>query len=108
MFQQILALIIILFFISRIVWQKKKKQINNNEFIFWLTFWIIAGVAILSLKYIDKIVGFLGFSGTGIDILFYIAVVILVYLVFKIRIRQARIEKNITEIVRNISLKNKE
>jgi hypothetical protein len=105
MFQQLFALIIILFFISRIIWQKKKNKINRNEFIFWLSFWIIAGNAILFLKYIDKLVGFLGFSGTGIDILFYIAVVILVYLVFKIRIRQARIEKNITELVRNISLK---
>lgn len=107
MFQQTLALIIILFFISRILWQKKKKQINANEFLFWLFFWILAGMAILFIKWIDRLVYFLGFSGAGIDILFYITVIILIYLVFKIRIRQARIEKNITEIVRKTALKNK-
>lgn len=105
MFQQILALIIILFFLSRIFWQKKKKQINNNEFIFWLFFWFIAGFAIISIKKIDRLVAQLGFSGSGIEILFYLAIIILVYLVFKIRIRQAKIEKNITDIVRNMALK---
>jgi hypothetical protein len=105
MFQQILALIIILFFLSRIVWQKKKKQINNNEFIFWLFFWIIAGFAIINIKMIDRLVAQLGFSGSGIEILFYLAIIILIYLVFKIRIRQAKIEKNITDIVRNMALK---
>jgi hypothetical protein len=105
MFQQILALIIILFFLSRIIWQKKNNQINNSEYIFWLFFWILAGLAILSIKQIDKLVAQLGFSGTGIEILFYLAVIILVYLVFKLRIRQAKIEKNITEIVRKIALR---
>ena len=105
MFQQIIALIIIAFFLSRLFWQKQKKQVNANEFIFWLIFWILAATAIISLKWIDKLVANLGFSGSGIDILFYIAVIILFYLIFKLRLRLVKIEKDITKLVRNIAIK---
>ena len=109
MFQQTIALIIILFFLSRLLWQKRKKQINSGEFIFWLVFWISAAMAIISLKWIDKLVAGLGFSGSGIEVLFYIAVVILFYFIFRLRLKMEKMEKNITKIVREISLniKNK-
>lgn len=105
MFQQIIALIIIAFFLARLFWQKQKKQVNANEFIFWLIFWILAAAAIIALKWIDKLVANLGFSGSGIDILFYIAVIILFYLIFKLRLRLVKIEKDITKLVRNIAIK---
>ena len=106
MFQQIIALIIIAFFLARLFWQKQKKQVNANEFIFWLIFWLFAATAIISLKWIDKLVASIGFSGSGIDILLYITVIILLYLIFKLRLRLVKIEKDITKIVRNIAIKN--
>jgi len=105
MLQQIIALIIIAFFLARLFWQKQKKQINANEFIFWLVFWLLAAAAIVFLKLIDKLVSSLGFSGSGIDILFYIAIIILFYLIFKLRLRLVKIEKDITKLVRNIAIK---
>jgi len=105
MLQQILALIIIAFFLSRLFWQKQKKQIGANEFIFWLIFWLMAAGAIIVLKYIDKFVAGLGFSGSGIDILIYIAIVILFYFIFRLRLRLEKIEKDITKIVREIAVK---
>lgn len=105
MLQQIIALIIIAYFLARLFWQKQKKRINANEFIFWLVFWLLAAGAIVSLKWVDKFVADLGFSGSGIDVLFYIAVVILFYLIFKVRLRQERQEKEITKITRKIALK---
>jgi len=105
-FQQTLALIIIIFFLSRLFWQKKNKQINPNEFIFWLVFWLFAGLAIILLKQIDTLVASLGFSGKGIDVLFYLAVIILFYFIFRLRLRISKMEKNITKIVREIALTN--
>jgi len=107
MFQQIIALLIIAFFLSRLFWQKQKKQIKINEFIFWLIFWILAAGAIIALRWIDKFVANLGFSGSGIDVLIYISVVIIFYLVFKLRLRIEKIEKDTTKIVRNIAINNK-
>ncbi|MFH1661822.1 MAG: DUF2304 family protein [Candidatus Falkowbacteria bacterium] len=105
MLQQTIALIIIAYFISRLFWQKQKKEINGNEFIFWLVFWIFAATAVVSLRWIDKLVASIGFSGSGIEVLLYISVVILFYFIFKLRLKIEKIEKNITKIIREISLK---
>jgi len=108
MLQQIFALIIIAFLIIRLFWQKKKGELSRNEFIFWLIFWILSGVAIILIKWLDKIVAGLGFSGSGIDVLLYLSIVFLLYIVFRLGVRLEKIERNITKIVRELALKNKE
>ncbi len=108
MIQQVIALIIVSFFLARLFWQKQKGQIKAGEFVFWLIFWLIAGFAIIFIKQIDNLVAGLGFSGSGIEVLIYLAVVVLFYLIFKIRIKLAKIEKDITNIVRGIAIKNKD
>ena len=108
MFQQIIALIIIAFFLARLFWQKQKKQIRGGEFLFWLIFWLLAAAAIVGIKWIDLLVKNLGFSGSGIEVLFYLAVIILFYLVFKLRLRQEKQEKEITQLTRQEALENKQ
>lgn len=105
MFQQIIALVIIFYFILKLISEKRHNKINIGEFVFWFIFWVLAGIAIIFLKYIDKLVADLGFSGAGIDFLLYIAVIVLFFLVFKLRLKIAKLEKNITKIIREISLK---
>jgi len=105
--QQIIALIIIIFFASRLFWQKRKGRIGANEFIFWLVFWLLAALAVIFLKWIDKLVAVLGFTGSGIEVLLYAGIVVLFYLIFKLRIKIERIERDITRIVREIAMKNK-
>lgn len=107
MLQQLSASIIILFFIIRLVGQKKRKQINNNEFGLWLAFWLLALGAIIFLKKIDFLVASLGFSGAGINVLVYIAVLILIYLVFRLRLNQAKIERQLSEINQELALKTR-
>ena len=107
MIQQLIALIIILFFLGRLFWQKKKNIISLNEFVFWLFFWIVSIVAILCIKTIDKLVAGLGFSSSGINVLFYLGTIILFYLFLRLRLRLEKIERNLTKIVREISLMNK-
>lgn len=104
MTQQIIALIFIAFFLARVVWQKQKKQISPQEFIFWLLFWLIAGLAILSLKTIDQLVAQIGFSGSGIEVLLYLSVAILFYLVFRLRLKLEKIDRSITRLVRDNAL----
>jgi hypothetical protein len=105
MLQQIIALIVIAFFLARLFWQKKGNKLSASEFIFWLIFWALAALAIIFLKLIDRLVADLGFSGSGIEVLFYLGVVILFYFIFRLRIKLEKIEKDITRIVREISLK---
>lgn len=107
MTQQIIALAVIIYFIARLAIQKNKKQISANEFNFWLLFWILAILAVVFLKRIDKLVKLIGFSGSGIDVLIYAGVIILFYFIFRVRLRVERIERDITEIVKNIAVNNK-
>lgn len=106
MIQQFIALVIIIFFLVRLLWQKKNNKIKGGEFNFWLIFWIISAVAVLFIKQIDTLVASIGFSGSGIEVLLYMAVVILFYFIFRLRLRISKIETDITRIVRGIAIDN--
>lgn len=105
--QQIIALIIIAFFLARLYWQKQKNYISANEFLFWLIFWILAAILITALKFIDRLVAGLGFSGSGIEVLLYLSIAVLFYFLFRLRLKLEKIEKDITKIVKEIALKDK-
>jgi len=107
MFQEIIALIIIAFFLFKLFWQKKNQQIQKSEFIFWLIFWIMAALIILLIKQIDLLVAQLGFTGSGIDVAFYLGVALLFYLIFRVRLKMAKLDKQITKLVEKIALNNK-
>lgn len=108
MIQQLFALAFIVFFISRLFWQKKKDELSTPEFVFWLAFWALAALAIIYIKQIDRLVAGLGFSSLGINVLLYIAVVLLIYFVFRLRLKVEKIERNITKIVREVAIKKAE
>lgn len=105
--QQIIALVLVAFFLARLFWQKKSKQVSGSEFWFWLVFWLLSAAIIIFIKKIDYLVASLGFSATGIDTLLYLAVAVLFYLIFKLRLKLEKTEREITRIVREIALKNK-
>lgn len=107
MFQQYIAYVVIILFMLRLYGQKSSGKISQSEFVFWLVFWLLGGLAIVFIKKIDDLVARLGFSANGIDILLYLAVIILFYLIFRLRLRQERIEKNITVLTRELALKEK-
>ncbi len=107
MLQQIIALIIIAFFLARLYWQKQKNYIGLNEFLFWLIFWILAALLVIGLKFIDRLVADLGFSGSGIEVLLYLSVAALFYFIFRLRLKLEKIEKDLTLIVKDIALKDK-
>jgi len=104
MLQQFLAFIIIFYFLFRLFWQKKKNEISRNEFIFWLIFWAVSMLLILFIKKIDQLVANFGFTASGIDVLLYASVIIIFYLIFRLRLRMEKIERNLTKIIREITL----
>ena len=103
--QQVIAIAAIAFFVSRLAAQKKKGQVSKNEFYLWLVFWVLAAAAVIFIKAIDRLVAWLGFSGAGINFLIYIAVLALFYMVFRLRLDLAKMDRNLTEMVRQITLK---
>lgn len=105
MIQQIIALLILIFFVSRLAIQWRKKTVSSNEAIFWLFFWLIASLLIIFIRPIDRLVIRLGFSSSGINLIFYLAVLFLFHLIFKLRLKIVKLEKNITDLSRQLALK---
>ncbi len=105
MIQQIIALLILVFFVLKLTIQWRKKTININEFVFWLIFWLIASLLIIFIKPIDQLVINMGFSSSGINLIFYVAVLFLFYLIFKMRLKMVKMEKDITDLSRELTLK---
>lgn len=105
MIQQLIALIFILLFVVPLFKKKQKKQIGENEFIFWLLFWGLGALAIIFIRQLDQLLESMGFSGSGINFLLYLAVLSLFYLIFKLRLKISKLEKDLTDLVRAISLK---
>ncbi len=102
--QSLIAVIIVAWFLSRLFWQKKKGSVNKSEFVFWLIFWLLALALILSLKWLDQLVADLGFSSSAIQVLLYLAVAVLIYFIFRIRLRLAKMEKDISKIVEHLAI----
>lgn len=107
MTQQIIALLIIFYFIYQQTSLYKKQALSKNEYYFWLAFWLVASGMILAIHYIDALVLSLGFSASGISVLTELAVAILFYFIFRLRLRIAKLEKDITIIVEKIALEKK-
>lgn len=104
MIQEILGLAVILFFILRLGWQYYKDQIAKSQFIFWLFFWFLGGLLVIFVKRLDDLALSLGFSSSGIQLLLYVAVVVMFYIIFRMRLKIARLEKDITELTRSVAV----
>jgi hypothetical protein len=103
---QIFLILFILFAISRVGLRYKDKIISLQEFILWLIFWLMVGFVVIFPESTALVANWVG-VGRGVDLVIYISILILFYLVFRILVRLDKIEKDITQIVREIALTEK-
>jgi small membrane protein len=103
---QIVAFVFVTFAVSRAVLRAKDKKINLGELLFWLAIW---GVLILVVffpsvtSYVAEIVGI----GRGIDVVVYTSIGLLFYLIFRLYVKLEETEREITRVIREVSLMNK-
>jgi hypothetical protein len=107
MIQQSLAIFIIVFFIIRLFLQKRKGTISGAEFLLWFFFWSASLLVIVFIRQIDSMVAYLGFSSSGINVLLYLSIAWLFNLLFRVRLKIEKLEKEISELCHAIALKEK-
>src|SRR3989344_5790089 len=100
---QIVLLIFILFALSRVMLRLREKILSTPAAFFWIIVWIAALVGILLPATTSKIAQFFG-VGRGVDVIIYISLALLFYLVFRIYVMIEDLRHEITEIVRHIAL----
>lgn len=109
MFIQSITIVVVLALLARIASQLKRKQITLKEALLWSTLWFGVGVVVLYPKLTDQLAAYIGLqSAKGIDLVVYLAVALVFYLVFRIFVRIERMEHDITKIVRQVALKEKD
>lgn len=104
---QIVVSIFVAMNMWRIYSQLKAQKINFSGFFWWLILWI----AILIVFWVPDSTGYLaqllGIT-RGADLMIYVSVLLIFYLLFKISVRLNKIEESITRIVRGRALSEKE
>ena len=84
----------------------RAKEMTAIPLFFWLVFWFVAGAVVWQPNLSTEVANRLG-VGRGSDLVLYISVAVLFYLIFRLTVRLEKMEKNITKIVREITLNKK-
>ena len=85
----------------------RKKEITFGWFSFWFLLW--AGIiGLVSHAYVaDRIAIFMGLgTGRGVELALFLAILIVLYLMFRLYLKLTELESQISEIVKNIALMN--
>lgn len=99
-----LILSIVIFYILFKTWHSyKTKQISNSFFVLWILLWLIGLSAIYYPGLLSTIAGFLNI-GRGVDFALYVSIILIFYLIYKINIKIGKVNRDLTKIVRKLTI----
>jgi len=100
---QILLVLFFFFAIIRVVSRFRDRELSRGGLVFWLVFWLLAGVVAVWPDTTFIVARFVGIT-RGADLVVYSSLALLFFMVFKIMVRIERINKNITKLTRKQAL----
>ena len=95
---QAIVVVLAVFFLSRAVLRFRDKQIRMGELAFWLVVWLSIIFLVLTPTTIARFSRSLGVS-RPVDLALMVAVMVLLYAVFRLNVRIDGMERSITRIV---------
>lgn len=102
--QFILSLILLAAF--SVTWRRAKQDaIRRSEAVMWSAIWIVAAIVIWQPGVTTVIANFVGI-GRGADLVLYASVIALLILVFQLHVAHDRLERKLTELVRQQALRD--
>ncbi|MBU1180399.1 DUF2304 domain-containing protein [Patescibacteria group bacterium] len=102
---QYILLIIIVFILAQVARKFKARKISLREFLFWLIFWLAVGAVILLPQITSFLAEKLG-VGRGADLVVYASLIFVFYMLFRLFVRQEKVERDISKIVEEIAKRN--
>lgn len=103
---QVVVTLFVLFALSRVFLRFRDKQINAFELVFWSIIWAVVTV-VLYIPQVTKPVAEILDIGRGIDVAVYLSIVLMFYLVFRLYVKIDSMDRNVTKLVREISIKKR-
>ena len=107
MFIQLIIIIFVLFALSRVFIRYSKSEITSREVWMWSIFWFLVITATLWPKSTDIVARWVG-VGRGADLLVYVSIMVLFFIVFKILVKVEKIDRDVTRVVRKWAIEEKE
>ena len=87
------------------VWQKKQKSLlGSKATFFWIAFWLILTLVVFWPNSTQILAEYIGI-GRGVDLIIYLSIVCLFYLVFRMNLKIEGLKRDLTEVVRDKALK---
>lgn len=105
MFLKILITVFIVFILSRLFRQRQNNKISLAALVFWFLLWLAVLVVFWQPESASYLANLLGI-GRGADLIVYLSVVVIFYLLFRVFIRLNKIDSEITKLTRKDALKN--
>ncbi|MEI8096967.1 MAG: DUF2304 family protein [Candidatus Moraniibacteriota bacterium] len=101
-FLRTIVIIFIAFAASRAYLRFKDKSLNISNFFFWIILWSIILVIVFVPNLADMTANILGMQ-RGTDTMFFIADILLFYLVFRLYVKIDSIDQNLTKLGTSVS-----
>lgn len=71
--------------------------------LFWILFWGVAGIVAALPQTADEVARLVG-VGRGADVVIYLSLVVVFYLIFRLYVKIEQVEGEITRLVRKLSI----
>ena len=104
---QIFLILFLLFALSRVILQVRFAKLSVGGFLFWSGLFVFALVGVIEPGLTSEAAKFLGI-GRGTDVVLYLSIATVFYLIFRLSIVLEETRREITELVRRIALNQKE
>jgi len=102
---KIILILFVLFAVMKVALRYRDKIISLQELILWTIFWFSVAFLVLFPEVTSYAANWVG-VGRGVDLVIYIAILILFYLMFRALSKLDKVEKDVTRVVRKAALDN--
>ena len=102
---QTLLIIFFLFALIKVIGRFRTGDLTKAGLVWWSLFWVAAAVVVLlpnSTAYFAKLVGI----GRGADLVVYLSLAAIFFILFKLMIKIESLNKDITKLTRKMTLKD--
>lgn len=102
---QIILMSLLAFAISRVLLRMREGSLTTGAFLFWIGIFVLAGFSVWDPSFTTFIAKKIGIQ-RGTDVIIYLSMVLLFYLIFRTNILIENIRNEITRLTREITLRD--
>jgi small membrane protein len=101
---QIFLVSLIVLALSFVIIKYRERRIGGFVFVAWLLLWTGAAIAVVVPRTTIIVAQALGI-GRGVDLVLYVSIIVILYLLFRLFVRMEQMERDLTKLVRTIALR---